>query len=116
MERSRLARDETNSQARTGTGKYSFSLCSADHEQDWQLFLVDPYSSIWDSHKSYKKETMMVVHDHMLVSGLTIFIIGLNSVSRLRIPTALETVDTVLYKKSDTNKTKADTNSRFVVS
>ena len=62
---SRLARDETNSQVLiTGTGKYSFfSLCSADHEQDWQLYLVDPYSAIiWDSHKSYKKETM-VVHD-----------------------------------------------------
>ena len=25
-----------NSQARTGTGKYSFSMSSADHEQDWQ--------------------------------------------------------------------------------
>ena len=24
-------------------GKYSFS-CSVDHEQDWQLYLVDPYS------------------------------------------------------------------------
>ena len=40
--RTRLARP--NSQART-TGKYSFSLLSADHEQDRHLiYLVDPYS------------------------------------------------------------------------
>ena len=38
-----------NSQARTGTGGYSFS-CSADHEQDWQLYPVDPYSARCDDH------------------------------------------------------------------
>ena len=39
--RSRLARP--NAQARTGAGKYSFSLnSSADHEQDWQPYPVDP--------------------------------------------------------------------------
>ena len=37
--RTRLAR--RNSQARTGTGKKTFSLCSADHEQDWQPYPVD---------------------------------------------------------------------------
>ena len=31
-----------NSQARTGAGKYSFSLFSW-HEQDWQPYPVDPY-------------------------------------------------------------------------
>ena len=41
----RLARP--NSQARTGTGEYSFP-CSADHEQDWQPYPVDPYSAICD--------------------------------------------------------------------
>ena len=40
--RTRLARPK--SQAQTGTGKYSFSLCSVDHEQDWQPYPVDPYS------------------------------------------------------------------------
>ena len=43
----RLARP--NSQARTGTGEYYF-LCSADHEQDWQPYPVDPYSAICDDH------------------------------------------------------------------
>ena len=39
--RTRLARP--NSQARTGTGKNTFP-CSTDDEQDWQPYLVDPYS------------------------------------------------------------------------
>ena len=43
----RLARP--NSQARTGTGEYHFP-CSADHEQDWQPYPVDPYSAICDDH------------------------------------------------------------------
>ena len=38
-----------NSQARTGTGEYHFP-CSADHEQDWQPYPVDPYSAICDDH------------------------------------------------------------------
>ena len=43
----RLARPD--SQARTGTGGYYFP-CSADHEQDWQPYPVDPYSAICDDH------------------------------------------------------------------
>ena len=43
----RLAR--RNSQAWTGTGKYYFP-CSADHEQDWQPYPVDPYSAKCDDH------------------------------------------------------------------
>ena len=31
------------------TGGYSFP-CSADHEQDWQPYPVDPYSAICDDH------------------------------------------------------------------
>ena len=38
-----------NSQARPGQGNISFS-CSADHEQDWQPYPVDPYSAICDDH------------------------------------------------------------------
>ena len=40
--RTHLARP--NSQARTGTGEYCFSLFSL-HEQDWQPYPVDPYSA-----------------------------------------------------------------------
>ena len=32
-----------------GQGNIIFS-CSADHEQDWQPYLVDPYSAICDDH------------------------------------------------------------------
>ena len=39
--RTRLA--SHNSRARTGTGEKHFS-CSADHEQNWQPYTVDPYS------------------------------------------------------------------------
>ena len=40
-----------NFQAGTGTGKYSNQFPrSADHEQDWQLYSVDPYSAISDNH------------------------------------------------------------------
>ena len=36
-------RDQTLRRER-GQGKYNFS-CSADHEQDWQPYPVDPYSA-----------------------------------------------------------------------
>ena len=45
--RTRLARP--NSQARTGTGECYFP-CSADHEQEWQPYTVDPYSAICDDY------------------------------------------------------------------
>ena len=37
------------SNIRTGQGNVHFS-CSADHEQDWQPYPVDPYSAICDDH------------------------------------------------------------------
>ena len=40
--RNRLARP--NFQARTRTGEYMNFPCSAEHEQDWQSYPVDPYS------------------------------------------------------------------------
>ena len=50
--RTRLARP--NYQARTGTEKYYFHFpCSADHEQDWHHYPVDPYSAICDDHTYY---------------------------------------------------------------
>ena len=57
MEMSRLKRDGTAEpvsrdqilrQAR-GQGNINFP-CSADHEQDWQPYPVDPYSAICDDH------------------------------------------------------------------
>ena len=39
-------------QARTGTGEYHFP-CSADHEQDWQPYPVDPYSAIICDDRTY---------------------------------------------------------------
>ena len=54
--RTRLARP--NSQARTRTGKYSFS-CSADHVQDWQPYPVDPYSCYMCDH-TYKHTYILV--------------------------------------------------------
>ena len=57
MEMSRLTRDGTAepvsrdqilSHAR-GQGNIHFP-CSADHEQDWQPYPVDPYSAICDDH------------------------------------------------------------------
>ena len=46
--RTRLARP--NSQARTGTGIFFFLLLKADHEQDCQLYSVDPYFAVCDDH------------------------------------------------------------------
>ena len=48
--RFRLARP--HSQARTGTGNIHF-FSSADHEQDWQSYPVDPYSVESADHTSY---------------------------------------------------------------
>ena len=57
MEMSRLTRDGTaESVSRDqilrharGQGNIHFP-CSADHEQDWQPYPVDPYSAICDDH------------------------------------------------------------------
>ena len=43
-----VSRDQILRHAR-GQGSIHFS-CSADHEQDWQPYPVDPYSAICDDH------------------------------------------------------------------
>ena len=43
-----VSRDQILSHAR-GQGNIHFP-CSADHEQDWQPYPVDPYSAICDGH------------------------------------------------------------------
>ena len=58
MEMSRLTRDGTTETVSRdqifrhvhGQGNSNFP-CSADHEQDWQPYPVDPYSTIYDDHK-----------------------------------------------------------------
>ena len=57
MEMSRLTRDETAEPVSRnqilrharGQGEINFP-CSADHEQDWQLYSFDPYFAIRDDH------------------------------------------------------------------
>ena len=57
MEMSRLTRDGTAEPVSRdqilrharGQGDVNFP-CSADHEQDWQPYPVDPYSAICDDH------------------------------------------------------------------
>ena len=60
----RLARP--NYQARTGTGKCSFS-CSTDHEQDWQPYPVDPSLAICDDH-TYIHTCCLLLCDRILDS------------------------------------------------
>ena len=43
-----VSRDQILRHAR-GQGNINF-LCSADHEQDWRPYPVDPYSTICDDH------------------------------------------------------------------
>ena len=50
---------EANFSGAKGTGKKHVP-CSADHEQDWQLYLVDPYSAICDDHTCKKKNSEKV--------------------------------------------------------
>ena len=57
---------------RTGTGEYYFP-CSADHEQDWQLYPVDPYSAICDDHTYIHtyitKQPIMRIEDRLFDRG-----------------------------------------------
>ena len=48
-----VLRDQILRHAR-GQGNIHFP-CSADHEQDWQPYPVDPYSAICDDHKYIPK-------------------------------------------------------------
>ena len=55
--KSRLTRDGTAEPSREtkfsgthGDRGIFICLCSADHEQDWQPYPVDPYSAICDDH------------------------------------------------------------------
>ena len=57
-----VSRDQILRHAR-GQGKVHFP-CSADHEQDWQPYPVDPYSAICDDHTYIQEEdhTGFLIH------------------------------------------------------
>ena len=69
MEMGRLTRDETAKpisrdqilRRERGQGNIHFS-CSADHEQDWPPYQVDPYSAICDDHKCV---TLLLYHNRV---------------------------------------------------
>ena len=64
-----------------GQGNVHF-LCSADHEQDWQPYPVDPYSAICDDHTyihTLVQQTGTIIADDMylcteLVSTATTYL------------------------------------------
>ena len=68
-----VSRDQILRHAR-GQGNIHFP-CSADHEQDWQPYPVDPYSAICDDHTihtpGYLKGT--VVRSHTMVWSLALY-------------------------------------------
>ena len=58
---SHLSQKWINSQTRTGQRNINFP-CSADHEQDWQPYPVDPYSAIYVMTIPSSNKTMPVKH------------------------------------------------------
>ena len=60
-----VSRDQIFRHAR-GQGNIIFS-CSADHEQDWQPYPVDPYSAICDDHThTYIHTICMTIHAYLV--------------------------------------------------
>ena len=57
-----VSRDQILRHAR-GQGNIHFP-CSADHEQDWQPYPVDPYSAICDGHTYIHAYTHTHTHTH----------------------------------------------------
>ena len=46
-------------------GQINFHFpCSADHDQEWQLYPVDPYSAICDDHKYQSIAVLVLRKDH----------------------------------------------------
>ena len=62
----------------THRDRRNYFPCSADHEQDWQPYPVDPYSAICDDHTYIDTYVQHLVND-----GLPS---PLGSVSRLHVP------------------------------
>ena len=66
-----VSRDQILRHAR-GQGNVHFP-CSGDHEQDWQSYPVDPYSTICDDHTyihTYIYQIVQVQHRRKVLSSL----------------------------------------------
>ena len=63
-----VSRDQILRRAR-GQGNVHFP-CSADHEQDWQPYPVDPYSAICDDHTYHTRSTIYI---HRINSQKTVY-------------------------------------------
>ena len=62
-----VSRDQIFRHAR-GQGNIHFP-CSADYEQDWQPYPVDPYSAICDDHTyihTYNDTRIIILYDELL--------------------------------------------------
>ena len=58
-----VSRDQTLRHARGQEGNIDFP-CSADHEQDWQSYPVDPYSAVCDNHTYIHTYTLVAVFSY----------------------------------------------------
>ena len=68
-----VSRDQILRHAR-GQGNIYFP-CSADHEQDWQPYPVDPYSAICDDHTYIHTYIAEATTDHETTKeGCTVFL------------------------------------------
>ena len=74
-----VSRDQILRHAR-GQGNIHFP-CSADHEQDWQPYPVDPYSAVCDDYTyihTYIHTTMCDGVLHYLCFVFTVFLVSLH--------------------------------------
>ena len=62
-----VSRDQILRHAR-GQGNVHFP-CSADHEQDWQPYPVDPYSAICDDHTYIHTYTYILLENPDFLTG-----------------------------------------------
>ena len=62
-----ISRDQILRHAR-GQGNINFP-CSADHEQDWQPYPVDPYSAICDDHTYMHTYIQTCMHTLNAIQG-----------------------------------------------
>ena len=74
-DRTRLARP--NSQARTGTGKKTFFICSADHEQDWQNYrLIHTLLKVFGKREAHKNWSVLMPEKAAPVTRTTLSTTG----------------------------------------
>ena len=108
---SRLTRDETAEPVSRGQilrhvrGQRNIHFpCSADHEQDWQPYPVDPYSAICDGHRYIH----IYIHTHYLFNDVTYYykIISINTSN---------TIDTINTSNNINTTNNINTNGGTVI-